>query len=79
MRGMRPVLTLPRGAGCSGDMLVQVRQRVKDLIAAGKTMDEVVTAAPTKDLDVRWGSGYVTAKVFTEMVFTSLAGADGSR
>jgi cyclase len=61
------------------DMLVQVRQRVKDLIAAGKTMDEVVTAAPTKDFDVRWGNGYVTAKVFTEMVFSSLAGTDGSR
>src|SRR4029077_16736012 len=33
------------------DMLIQVRQRVKDLIAAGKTMDAVVTAAPTKDFD----------------------------
>jgi len=61
------------------DMLVQVRQRVKDLIAAGKTMDEVVTAAPTKDFDVRWGSGYVTAKVFSEMLFSSLAGPDGSQ
>ena len=61
------------------DMLVQVRQRVKDLIAAGKTMDKVVTAAPTKDFDAKWGSGYVTAKVFTEMVFSSLAGTDGSR
>ena len=61
------------------DMLVQVRQRIKDLIAAGKTMDEVVTVAPTKDFDVRWGSGYVTAKVFTEMVFSSLAGTEGSR
>ena len=61
------------------DMLVQVRQRVKDLIAAGKTMDEVIIAMPTKDFDVRWGSGYVTAKVFTEMVFSSLAGSDGRR
>ena len=60
-------------------MLVQVRQRVKDLIAAGKTMDEVVTAAPTKDFNARWGGGYVTATVFTEMVFSSLAGIDGSR
>jgi glyoxylase-like metal-dependent hydrolase (beta-lactamase superfamily II) len=61
------------------DMLVQVRQRVKNLIAAGKTMDEVVTAAPTKDFDVRWGSGYVTAKVFTETLFSSLAGTGRSR
>ncbi len=61
------------------DMLVQVRQSVKDLIAAGKTMEEVVTAVPTKDFDAKWGSGYVTAKVFTEMVFSSLAGTSGSQ
>jgi cyclase len=60
-------------------MLVQVRQRVKDLIAAGKTMDEVVTAAPTKDFDAKWASGYVTPEVFTKMVFSSLAGASASR
>ena len=61
------------------DMLVQVRQRVKDLVAAGKTMDEVVAAVPTKDFDARWASGYVTPEVFTRMVFTSLAGANDSR
>jgi cyclase len=61
------------------DMLVQVRQRVKDLVAAGKTMDEVVAAVPTKDFDARWASGYVTPEVFTRMVFSSLAGANGSR
>ena len=61
------------------DMLVQVRQRVKDFIAAGKTMDEVVTAAPTKDFDARWASGYVTPEVFTKMIFSSLAGASASR
>ena len=54
------------------DMLVQVRQRVKVLIAAGKTMDEVVRATPTKDFDSKWGAGYVTADVFTKMVFSSL-------
>jgi cyclase len=61
------------------DMLVQVRQRIKDLVAAGKTMDEVVAAVPTKDFDARWGSGYVTPGAFTRMVFSSLAGVNGSR
>jgi glyoxylase-like metal-dependent hydrolase (beta-lactamase superfamily II) len=56
------------------DILVQVRQRIQVLIAAGKTMDEVVAAAPTKDFDAKWGSGYVTPDVFTKMVFSSLAG-----
>src|SRR5579864_4974259 len=60
------------------DMLVQVRQRIKDLIAAGKTIDEVVAAMPTKDFDARWGTGYVTPEAFTKMVFSSLAGTKAS-
>jgi len=55
------------------DMLVQVRERVQTLIATGKTMDQTVQAAPTKEFDAKWGSGYVPADVFTEMVFTSLS------
>jgi glyoxylase-like metal-dependent hydrolase (beta-lactamase superfamily II) len=54
------------------EMLAQVRQRIQKLIAAGKTMDEVVAAAPTKDFDAKWGSGYVTPDVFTRIVFSSL-------
>jgi glyoxylase-like metal-dependent hydrolase (beta-lactamase superfamily II) len=54
------------------DMLAQVRQRIKALVAAGKQIDEAVAAAPTKDFDARWGSGYVRADVFVRMVFTSL-------
>jgi len=54
------------------DMLVQVRQRIKVLITAGKTIDEAVAAAPTKEFDAKWGSGYVAPDVFTKMVFSSL-------
>jgi glyoxylase-like metal-dependent hydrolase (beta-lactamase superfamily II) len=54
------------------EMLAQVRQRIKKLITAGKTMDEAVASAPTKDFDAEWGSGYVPSDVFTEMVFSSL-------
>src|SRR6202049_2218839 len=61
------------------DMLVQVRQRIQDLIAAGKTMDEVVAAAPTKDFDAKWGSGYVPADVFVRMVYSSLNSSSASR
>ncbi|HVR27066.1 MAG TPA: hypothetical protein VMU26_27545 [Candidatus Polarisedimenticolia bacterium] len=53
------------------DMLVQVRQRIK-VLAAGKTIDEAVAAAPTKDFDTKWGGGYVSQDVFVRMVFTSL-------
>jgi glyoxylase-like metal-dependent hydrolase (beta-lactamase superfamily II) len=61
------------------DMLMQVQHRIQDLIAAGKTMDEVVGAAPTKDLDAKWGNGYVTADVFTKMVFSSLTRTSSAR
>ena len=61
------------------DMLVQVRQRIKVLITAGKTMDEAVAAAPTKDFDAKWGSGYVTPDVFTKIVFSSLIKSSASQ
>ena len=60
------------------DMLVQVRQRIKVLIAAGKTIDEAVAAAPTKDFDAKWGGGYVSPDVFTKIVFSSLINASGA-
>jgi hypothetical protein len=53
-------------------MLVQVRQSIKGLIAVGKTMDEAVAGAPTRDFDAQWGRGYVSADAFVRMVFTSL-------
>jgi cyclase len=45
---------------------------MKALVAAGKTMDEAVAAAPTKDFDAEWGRGYVSPDVFVRMVFASL-------
>jgi len=56
------------------DMLAQVRQRIQALIASGKTIEEAVAAAPTKDFDNKWGGGYVSPDVFTEMAFSSLVG-----
>lgn len=57
------------------DMLVQVRQRIKTLVAAGQTMDETVAAGPTKEYDAAWGAGYVSSDVFVRMVFASLTGS----
>jgi cyclase len=61
------------------DMLLQVRQRVKGLISAGKTIDQAVAAGPTKDYDSRWGGGYLTPEIFTRMVFSSLADVSATR
>jgi glyoxylase-like metal-dependent hydrolase (beta-lactamase superfamily II) len=60
------------------DMLAQVRQRIQALIVSGKTIEEAVAAAPTKDFDNKWGGGYVSPDVFTEMVFSSLVGNGAS-
>lgn len=61
------------------DMLVQVRQRIKALVGAGKTINEAVAAAPTKDFDAQWGRGYVSPDVFVRMVFTSLTGSGNAK
>ncbi|TMQ69489.1 MAG: MBL fold metallo-hydrolase [Candidatus Eisenbacteria bacterium] len=39
------------------DMMVQVRDRIRPLVAAGKTKDEIVAAKPTADFDETWGKG----------------------
>jgi cyclase len=57
------------------DMLVQVRQRVKELVVSGKTIDQVVSTQPTAEFDARWGTGYVSGNVFTQMVYASLVKA----
>jgi cyclase len=54
------------------DMLATVRDRVRTLIEAGKPMDQVVAAGPTRDFDGKWGGGYVSPTAFVQMVFSSL-------
>jgi len=58
------------------DMLTIVRDRVRDLVAKGKTLDEVKAARPTLDYDGRYGSttGEWTTEKFVEAVFTNLSG-----
>src|SRR6202049_2634066 len=61
------------------DMLVQVRQRIKVLITAGKTMDERGGGAGHKNIDATRGGGYVTPDVFTKIVFSSLIKSSASQ
>lgn len=58
------------------DMLVTVRDRVQALRAAGKSVDEVVAAKPTADLDARWGRGPVPPDAFVASVYQSLVRAE---
>jgi glyoxylase-like metal-dependent hydrolase (beta-lactamase superfamily II) len=60
----------------SHDMLVLVRDRVQKLIDADKSEDEIVAAAPTKDIDKKWTGkgGFVTGEVMVRQTYESIKG-----
>ena len=47
------------------DMLAEVQARLEKLLDAGKSADQIMAAAPTKDLDEKWGKGFFTGELFT--------------
>jgi glyoxylase-like metal-dependent hydrolase (beta-lactamase superfamily II) len=61
------------------DMLTIVRDRIRDLIAQGKTLADVKAAGPTRDYDGRYGaaSGAWTTDRFIETVYRELSGKSG--
>ena len=60
--------------GSYRNMLVMVRDRVKDLMKKGMTLPQVKAARPTMDFDGRYGSttGPWTTDMFVEAVYRSL-------
>jgi len=56
------------------DMLTVIRDRVRDLIAAGRTLDQIKAAAPARGYTARYGSttGPWTTNQFIEAVYHSL-------
>ncbi len=54
------------------DMLVTVRDRIRAALVAGRSVDEVVAARPTEDLDATWGKGFVKPDDFVRFVATDL-------
>jgi cyclase len=53
-------------------MLVLVRDRVQQLKTAGRTLEEVLAAKPTTDLDPTWGKGFLTPDMFVTLVYNTL-------
>jgi len=51
------------------DMLVIVRDRIAKLKKSGQTLEQVIAAAPTKDLDATWGKGFLQPAQFLAMVY----------
>jgi cyclase len=57
------------------DMIVDVRQRVRELIAQGNTLDEVMAARPTAAYDEQWGNvPSWSANDFVPIVYHQLGG-----
>jgi cyclase len=56
------------------DMVVIVRDRVRDMINKGMTLEQVKTARPTADYDTRYGAntGPWTTEMFVDAVYSSL-------
>jgi glyoxylase-like metal-dependent hydrolase (beta-lactamase superfamily II) len=54
------------------DMMVTVRDRVQKLKKEGRTLQETVAAAPTKDLDPVWGKGFLQPDMFVTIVYNTL-------
>ncbi len=54
------------------DMLVAVRDKVARLKKQGKSLDEVVAAAPTAAYDGKWGGFVIDGKTFTALVYAGV-------
>jgi cyclase len=57
-------------------MLSTVQQRLAALAKKGVGVDDVVKSAPTKDLDAKWGKGFMTPENFVRAAYVSLLRRD---
>ncbi len=55
-------------------MLQGVRNAVYRELQAGRSVDEVVAARPTRAFDAKWGGGFLSPEAFTRIVHASLQG-----
>lgn len=55
------------------NVLAGIRDRVKPLVAQGKTLDQVIAAKPTAQWDGTWGKGFMKPDVFVSFVYRSLS------
>jgi len=54
-------------------MLATIRDRIRQAVAAGRTLEQVQAAKPTAEFDAVWGNGRITPTLFVEMLYTDLA------
>jgi glyoxylase-like metal-dependent hydrolase (beta-lactamase superfamily II) len=54
------------------DVLATIPDRVQKLKTGGRTLQEVVAAKPTSDLDAQWGKGFMQPNDFVAIVYATL-------
>jgi cyclase len=54
------------------EVLVTVRDRIAKLKKSGQTLQQVIAAQPTKDLDATWGTGFMQPADFLGIVYNTL-------
>ena len=54
------------------EVLAGIRDRVKTLIAQGKTLEQILAAKPSAQWDATWGKGFMGPDVFVSTVHRSL-------
>jgi cyclase len=54
-------------------MLVTVRDRVRNLVRQGKTLEQVQAAKPTAMFDATWGKGFLKPEQFVAIVYSDLS------
>ena len=54
------------------EMIMITSGRIRDLIKAGKTVDEVLATAPNADYDQKWAWTFITAERYTRMIYELL-------
>ncbi len=54
------------------EMLITTSGRIRELMKAGKTADEIVKAAPNADYDQNWTWGFITPERYIRMVYELL-------
>ncbi len=54
------------------DILVTIRDRIKPMVEADKTLEAVIATRPTREFDQQWGQGFLKPDNFTRLLYTSL-------
>jgi cyclase len=55
------------------EMVVTIRDRIKKLAAAGKTLDQVQAAKPTAEFDAAWGGAFIKPAQLVETIYKEFA------